>query len=210
MAISNIQRDATIGSPTNNWEDSITISHTDGSLRLQGDATQWEDLRFPASGINPPGTLGDADVDNTTFYGTLLFDDASTEIMAGVAQMPHAWKEGSAIYPHLHWGAVNTSGGDVIWKFAYEIQNINSPFTGSLLSAQYTVSATTNANDHQLTPLHGGTGIDMTGKKISCMMYWVVSRIGGSDTLAGDARVWEFDIHYEVDAFGSNSLYVKD
>lgn len=75
-----------------------------GEIRLTGSAIVWEDLKFPASSINPPGGIGGAAVDtaDTPFVGTLLFDSIATEICVGQAQMPHAWKEGSFLSPHVH------------------------------------------------------------------------------------------------------------
>jgi hypothetical protein len=43
------------------------------------------------------------------------------------------------------------------------------------------------------------------------MMHWKLSRIGGdgTDTYTADARLLEFDIHYEVDSMGSSEELVK-
>lgn len=56
-----------------------------GEIRLSGSAIVWEDLKFPANSINPPGGIGGAAVDtvDSPFVGTLLFDPASTEICVG-------------------------------------------------------------------------------------------------------------------------------
>ena len=45
----------------------------------------WDDLRFPAQGINPAGQTDAPSIDTTTFPGTLLFDPASINLIAGVA-----------------------------------------------------------------------------------------------------------------------------
>ena len=58
--------------------------------------TRWDDLRFPAQGINPAGAASPPTVDDTTFPGTLLFATNATNVIAGVAQLPHAWKRGTA------------------------------------------------------------------------------------------------------------------
>jgi len=57
----------------------------------------YDDLRFPAQGINPPGAASDPDLESTT--GLLLFGTVGTETIADVAQMPHTWKEGTNIIP---------------------------------------------------------------------------------------------------------------
>jgi len=51
----------------------------------------------------------------------------------------------------------------------------------------------------------------MPGKTLSSMILWRISRIGGSgsDTYPSDARLLEFDIHYQIDSLGSNEEYIK-
>lgn len=75
-----------------------------------------------------------------------------------------------------------------------------------------TIEATPDNNtawEHLLTELGD---IDMTGKTLSDCILFELSRIGGdaSDTYGADARLLEFDIHYEIDSFGSNQEYIKD
>ena len=171
----------------------------------------WEDLRFPATGINPPGSASDADVDNadTPWIGTLLFAAGSTELVCGIAQMPHSWKEGSNIKPHIHWAPTNNNTGDVLWQFDYMIANVNGVFPGSYTTLQKLASADENLNKHQII---GFDEIDMTGYALSCVILWRVSRIGGgdvSDTYGADARLIEFDIHFQVDGDGSRQEYIK-
>lgn len=64
------------------------------------------------------------------------------------------------------------------------------------------------ADWHFITPL---PSISMTGKKISCILLIRLSRVGGNgdDDYGEDARLLEFDIHYQVDSFGSRFEYVK-
>jgi hypothetical protein len=170
--------------------------------------TVWEDLRFPAQSINPPGNVDDADIETTT--GCLLFDAGSTEVCMGVAQLPHAWKQGSALHAHLHWTPTSTNTGNVYWRLDYQVKNIGETFD---FSAGWTTANTLDAADgvagkHQI---HELAEITMTNKTVSCMLHWKLSRIGGdgTDTYTADARLLEFDIHYEIDAMGSSGELVK-
>lgn len=170
----------------------------------------WEDLRFPATGINPPGGASDADVDNadTPWIGTLLYAANATELACGIAQMPHSWKEGSNIKPHIHWAPTNNNAGDVLWQFDYMISNVNGIFPGAYTTLQKLASADGDLNKHQII---GFDEIDMTGYVLSCVILWRVSRIGGdaSDNYEADARLIEFDIHFQVDGDGSRQEYIK-
>jgi len=183
-----------------------------GELRLTGSAVVWEDLRFPASSINPPGGIGGAAVDtaDTPFIGTLLFDPASVEICVGQAQMPHGWKEGSYLSPHVHWSPISTSTGSVVWRLSCETANVDEAYSGSYTYISEVASYVDGTlNDHILSDF---SDLSMTGKTLSNITLWRISRMAtsGSDTYPQDARLLEFDIHYQIDSLGSNEEYVKN
>ena len=169
----------------------------------------WEDLRFPASSINPVGLAGGAAIDTTsTYMGTLLFDAAGTEIVVGQAQFPHAKKLDSEIHPHVHWAPTSTNTGNVFWRFEYQVADINGLFPGVYTVLDSVATSSGVVGKHQIDEL--GT-IDTTGFYISAMMIWKLSRIGGDvlDTYTADARLLEFDIHYRLDEIGSTEEYSK-
>lgn len=167
---------------------------------------RWDDLRAPATAINPPGQVSDPDWDNTN--GGWLFDAAGIEIIWIIMQMPHAYKEGSDIRPHIHWMPTNTNEGNVLWRMEYKWTNIND------------VDAAEFATLNILTPGHGialksqvnGFGsIDGTGKRISSIITLKLSRVGddGTDTYNADALLKEFDIHFQIDSTGSSHEFIK-
>lgn len=173
----------------------------------------WDDLRFPAQAINPPGAVSDPDIEATT--GLLLFDAGSTEIVMGVAQMPHAWVEGSVIVPHVHWQKTAAGAGNVLWRFEYDtIVNPGevSPLTyANVLDALTPVAGTPDDNAARRNLISSFGEVDMADKVISCCILWKLSRIGGdvADTYAADARLVEFDIHYQINSNGSRQQFVK-
>jgi len=173
-----------------------------GHQTMEGTATVWEDLRFPAQGINPPGQVSDPDIDTD---GTLLFDKAGTELVAGVAQLPHSWKEGSAVSAHVHWCPTDADTGDVKWQLEYSVASINGVFPGDTTISVLDTAAGT-AETHQMAVF---SDISLTGHTISCIMKWKLSRIGGDDDYNADARLLEFDIHYEIDSIGSREVSSK-
>ena len=172
----------------------------------------WDDLRFPAQAIGRSGAAADPDPDTTT--GLYLFDAASTESLLGVAQMPHSWREGSVISPHVHWQKTTSAGGNVLWRLEYEVVANGGTAAldyGTSVDAVTTVAGTPDSNTANEILISSFGEIDMTGFGISCIIFWKLSRIGGdeTDTYAADARLVEFDIHYQVDTFGSDSLFTK-
>lgn len=171
-----------------------------------GENGNFEDLRFPASGINPPGAISDPDVDLTD--GCLIFDKASTEVITGQAQMPHSWQAGSEIYPHIHWGPTDGTTGDVVWRFYYDIAGIGGVFSGTFTTEDITVAVAGVDNTHQLSDF---SPVLMSGLNVSCMIKWGVARIGGdaADDYDNDAKLYELDFHYKINSIGSGLEYPK-
>ena len=183
-----------------------TEIETDGTVKFVGNATVFEDLRAPATAINPPGQVSDPDWDNAN--GGWLFDAGSTEILWILFQLPHAWKEGSTIYPHVHWSPTNTNTGNVLWKIDYKWTNVDEVDAGSATPVEALSAGSGTALTHQMTSFTAQTG---TGMTISSMLTIKLSRVGGdgTDTYNADALLREFDIHYEIDTIGSRQELVK-
>lgn len=169
---------------------------------------RWDDLRFPAGGVNPSGPENAPTVDSDT--GLYTFADGLTRILAGLAQMPHAWLEESAVGPHAHW--IQTAPGDVLWRLETRVFGaVDADFPEEWTTVYG--SATTHA--------YPGSGSRvmitefpapvMTGMKISSMILFRLSRMGADvlDTHAASVRLLEFDIHYQLDSTGSEREFIK-
>jgi hypothetical protein len=186
-----------------------------GEITLVGTATRWDDLRTE---ITVRSTGSKAPAFNAWLNGLYLyeFDDASAgsekEVFFGI-QLPHGWKEGSTIFPHVHWtNKTAGSAGQVIrWGLEYTLQKLGSVFGATTIIYGETISTgvITSANSHLLTPI--GAGIDMTGMTLSTMIVGRLFRNSShvNDTYGGIAGGLSFDIHYEIDSFGSSAEYTK-
>lgn len=158
----------------------------------------WDDLRFTASSINPVGATSPPALDDTVsgFPGTLLFSGSAENIVAGVAQMPHAWLAGSAVQPHIHWSKPVGSANATDWEFYYRHLGFPSDVAGNWVGP---IAGTITAGDPTMADSHiisGFGSIEMTGKRESSMLCWKIVRQGGTDADSGTARLYEFDIHY--------------
>lgn len=193
----------------------IEIDLTLGTLRLIGDATSWDDLRVAASVVKPGVTAP-----NYKSFGpsgslqALMFEAGHHDEVHFEVQMPHSWKEGSNIYPHVHWTPTTADAGNVVWQLEYSWANINGTFGAPGNMATAATAAGGTAWVHKMTALveSGNAYISGAGKTISSMLVCRLHRNSnsGSDTLNKDVAFLEIDFHYEVDSFGSDTESVKD
>jgi len=172
----------------------------------------WDDLKSPATAINPPGQASDPDVEAAS--GLLLFDAGGTELVFILQQMPHQWAEGTAIIPHVHWQKTTSAAGDVLWRLRYKhapIGEVMDAAWSSAIDVTEPVAGTpdTDTADYHMISSFGE--LDMTGYTISHCILYELSRVGGdaSDTYGADARLLEFDSHIQVDSQGSIQEFTK-
>jgi hypothetical protein len=166
----------------------------------------WDDLTFAASGINLPGAAEDAARDTAT--GMLVFAGNKDCVIAGSAQMRHAWLEQSAVRPHIHLRFPTANAGkNSRWKFEYDCANINGLFANTY--GTYTTLATitvANPDDAKKSVIASFGDLDMTGFGISTCIAWRISRLASTDVIDDDtssAILTDFDIHYRRDSNGS-------
>lgn len=181
----------------------ITEAIVPESLQTEG----WDDLRFPAQGINPAGAANAPTVDTTLtgYPGTLLFSGSQDNIIAGVAQLPHAWKRGSTVYPHIHWSKPTGSADAVTWVMYYRVLGsvgeTHAALTGPV-AATAPLGDPTVENSMLLTSFGA---LDLTGQKESTCIAWQIRRLGSSDADNNAVRFFEFDIHYQSDKTGTTT-----
>lgn len=175
-------------------------------------ALTWDDLRAPATALNPPGAVSDPDIDTTT--GHYLFDKNGTETLIVFLQFPHYYAEGTAVTAHVHW--IKEAAGTVVWQLEYKWYN---PAGGEYPGSYTAITTSTVITDYgEVSPaVNVGTmsffpRIDGTDKLISSMFECKVSRLGGdgSDDYDQDARFVEFDIHFLGVGHGSVAAGSRD
>lgn len=178
-----------------------------GSLVPSYEYPGWDDLRFPAQGINPPGAAGSAT--RETAVGLLSFSGTLDNYIAGVAQMPHSWRAGTTIRPHVHLIPINAAAGvSSVWKWEYNRANNNETFENAFDSwTELDTITVANPNNAQALLYPSGFGdLDMTGYRESSIILWRLSRLAASDAADDDTGAWllaEFDIHYRVGKMGT-------
>lgn len=176
----------------------------------------WEDLRFPAQSINTAGAVAAPTVDNndpasvaTAVPGSLIFAGNADNMVAGVAQLPHSWVEGTMVYPHIHWALITSSAAEVAWELRIRLLGDPGTSAGSwaIMALDTTKGvASATAEVHRITAWQG---VDMAGKKVSTMLAWALYRRGSSDANNDTVRLYELDFHYRANSIGSDLEYRK-
>lgn len=183
-------------------------------VKLNTEGVRWDDLRVTLDKGSDAAALN-------YFSGSsgpqiwYFRNNQGVECMSFTVQLPHNWKEGSPIHPHIHWTPKNSGSGNVEWNFEYTWANYDSA-SPQVFPAITTSTVVANgpftANTHLITPLtSGNTGLDATGKKISSILICRIWRNSGNpnDTYNADAGVLFLDFHYQIDGNGSHAEYIK-
>jgi hypothetical protein len=115
---------------------------------------------------------------------------------------------GSEISPHVHWCKTTSAAGTVKWTLEYRWADLGEVFSAwsSADTATLVISDGDTAEQHALSEF---SKIIPPANVVSSMMLVKISRVGGDDTYGADAKLLEFDIHYQIDARGSDTEYVK-
>lgn len=185
---------------------------TDGTLTLVGEAIVWDDLDFAMSirtggGEDPPVWT---QISNTGVYDW-AFENGDEAWFK--RQIPHRYKVGSNWRAHVHWMPTTTAQYTGTWTMvltghATKADPADAPLFATVTrTGSFDVSAT--AWQGHLTQLDNGTpGTEIDGSAwgISTILFarlTLTLSAGAACLLSG------FDLHGQVDAFGSDEEYVK-
>jgi len=198
------------------------VVEADGTLRLDNAATVWNDLMvFPDAttkgGSNPPewGTTFMRNAGGTSKGVYLwMFAPNQEEELHFTVQIPHNYKEGTDLQPHVHWTTATgiPSGSNVVWGLEYTVISVaeSFPFT----QVQYATSLIPACNPPVATGQHlisEFAGISGAGLRISSIIVCRLFRATdhASDTFTNDVGFLGFDLHYEQDTQGSREVWTK-
>ena len=195
----------------------ITGGTFDGSIRFDSSIffksnaiwqdTVWDDLMMPLT----TGIKGSADKPDYDFVnnGYLFPQNDATEKIYLIGQLPHSYKLGSNISPHLHWEQANSN--KMRWFLSYKwvtIGDDSSIAWTTLESSTNTVITYTSGKIHQISEFPDIVGTDKGLSSIFLCSLWRNDTLT-TGRLGNDALAWQFDVHYEKDTLGSNSEYIK-
>lgn len=188
-----------------------TEFEADGTMKLVGNATVFDDLlphsvTVGAGASAPSFTAFNGNLKAYEFVGATTLKELNMSF-----QIPHSYKEGSDIVPHVHLHIPDdVTGGTIKFYFEYNWTNVDQ--TGVV--ATTTISGTTvrtpsqgiNTNSKLIFPAITGTGKTISSI-ISCRIYRDPTDV--ADTFAASVWMKAADLHYEKDTIGSRTTLVK-
>ncbi len=198
------------------------VIEADGTLRLDNTATVWNDLMvFPDAttkgGSNPP-EWGQAFKKNAvgTSQGVYLwmFSPTIEEELYITVQIPHDYKVGSDLHPHVHWTTVTgtPSGSNVVWGLEYTLVAVGGTFPNTVIITSNTLipecGTPSGTGQHLISPFSPVSG---AGLGISSVLICRLFRAPGdaAATFPNTVGLLGFDIHYEQDTQGSRTQWTK-
>ena len=195
---------------------------SDGTLVAMGEATCWDDLRFPFMGQRLD--LASGRLDYNYFNGGVDFADNARypeEPISMLMQCQHAMKFGSnvVVKPHVHW--LQAQAAVPNWLLAWKKVRNGQAVTKETDYSNHTLAT---VSSRIFTYSSGGLGqlsvfpsIDISEFLVSDMIHFVMFRdtanasgeFDGADPISGNVLGWEFDCHVLNNMLGSAEEYAK-
>lgn len=171
--------------------------------------TVWDDL--PPSPIIG-ARLGSSAPTLATFVGNVeqYTFDATNDYVIGATEITHKWKEGTTIYPHIHWATNGTNANDrgVKWSLEYTIGDSAEAFAGAATTVvDVTIPLATADRTHLISDFD--TAITGTNYRIGAYICWRLSRVAtahANGAPAADPFGLAVGFHAECERIGSRTM----
>lgn len=164
----------------------------------------YDDIIIGASNLKPGvGTPAFAQFIAPIY--ALKFLDNATNSVYGAFELPHSYKEGTALEVHVHWSPSSTNDGNCVWKFNWAVENMEGGAFVKGAEMTATDAGGGVALAHQYASFSTIAGTD---RKIGDIICFELSRPTG-DAFTGDAFLHSIGVHYQIDTLGSRQMAVK-
>lgn len=166
--------------------------------------TRWKDDKYVLTRA-AQGNTDKPDYDYTNL-GLLFPKNDTSEIGYIIAQLNHDWKIGTDIWPHIHF--IQDADVAYTFKIDYRWYDQGEAVPGSFTTLTIDQLEFTYVSGSILQTAYPATAIDGSG--ISGISSFLDIKIYRADNVgSADLLTKEFDIHYEIDAFGSATQDAK-
>jgi len=189
-----------------------TEFETDGSMRMVGDATVFDDMLGDITQVFTIGPGVSLDVTESTIDFTTAAN-LSDYILVNY-QMKHGWKAGSSIFPHIHWFQNSNATPNFLIQYRWQ-RNGQAKATAWTNYKCSTSNAFTYVSGTLDQISYGAALPAPVNYSLSDILQFRVLRdvantsgvFTGADTYAGDAELTGVDCHYEISQIGSRTEY---
>ena len=177
-----------------------------GNVTLVGDATQFTDINTPATRIRQGATAKpDFDTDD---IGLLFPQNDPNEVAYILIQMKHEKKLDSVIYPHVHYIQAEVAQPTFVYYYRYYNPDSEIPAgwqTGTTADGNKGIFDYVTGSISQIATFPSVT--PPANESVSALMDIKLFR--NDNDVTGDVLLKDFDIHIEMDGFGSDEQYSK-
>lgn len=161
-----------------------------GGYKLMSAGDTWDDLQFPATQVRQ-GALLKPDFDYTN-VGLLFPQNDADEKIYMIGQLPHGYKPGSSIVPHVHWDQTGATFPTWVLEYKWYNNGIAVPASWTTLTANTGKFTYTSGTLSQITSFTAIVGTGMTESSVLRMIFY-----RNDNTVSGDVRLVEFDVHFQ-------------
>ena len=186
---------------------SLTL-HQDDSLQLEGDATAWDDLRTSLIGRRLNSTAGTVDYDYSenavVFSGNGGITDTRDTVVFNF-QLPHDAKP-SELRVHMHYEQEDDTNRTFTLRYRIQVNGETKATSWTTVTADTDDSAFPYPGSGTINNILSIVSIDISNAGLSAVVECQMTR---TDTESGAVNVNFIDAHYEKDALGSRSEFVK-
>jgi hypothetical protein len=166
----------------------------------------WDDLRSPATGLNPVGGASAPTFDTTEL--ALSFGNAQDNVLAIINHTPHGLDKSVPVHPHIHvYARVDPVTPKVAkWRLEYKLYE-----RGGVVPSAWTtvnVDQTLTTADYNTSVIVDFGYLDISSiKGLAGFLKFKLSRIVAGQTYNSPIFLDEFDVHAVFDRDGSSSEY---
>lgn len=170
----------------------------------------YDDWRWAGQAVNPPGAVTPASFAQIGATGTYAYRFGDGDVMAfHDLQIPHRYREGTDIQPHIHFSFATSGSVDITWTMTYVdwLAATGASMNGPTSTTASYSNGSVTAND--VVAVDFGSVITGVGRTISSLMHATLSLAVNAGTVS-EFFLAGFDGHFQVDALGSDAITAKN
>lgn len=204
-----VNGDSKFGDSTNN-----TTIEADGTIKFNGTATVWDDVKFDALSLQQTGSgISVNTAESTVDY---LTSANQADYMIASPQFPHAMKAGSNVFPHIHWTQTQANVPNFAIQYRWQINGGAKTTAWTAIKCNTTAFTYVSGSLNQIckpaagiTPPVGYNISDILQMRIIRDTTNALGLAYGADPYTATVGVLSVDVHCELDGFGSRTEYTK-